>query len=1031
MIIFGLVMTTLTQGQAYIGNESSQQAQILRASQLNQQAYQTYRKDVKKAKQYAEEALSISQHLQIDSLEVSSYLNLGRCFRLLRKIDSAFWALDTALQLAQSAGYLSGLVAIHNNLGILYIHEEAYDKAESSLLESLKDAQTVGDLKGEAHASLNLAIIAEQEVDYYTAFTYQSRAEALFRTLKDSIGISRSLSNQAYIYELTQLADSAIKRYYEALSIQDALDMPYEQGATLTQLALMFDKVGLVEKALETHLQSLTLREAIPDMEGVTEVCLNIGNLLAIENRPEEAMFYLHRGLHLASESNDLYMVSKFQLALADFHIYHSHTYDSARFYLAAAEDLLNEWNPWDLTHLFHQKGDLARKQGKLNQAIPFFQQELDTAVVFGDLQGQQFALGILSELAREQNDPAQALVYLDAYQQVQDSIDKQATARALQGYEIVYQSEKKAKENALLQFTIQAQRSLYTQLLVGGILLLIVGVGVFIAYRARQRLILRERNFELEQAQVRQAQRKKEVEKLQEIDAMKSRFFTNISHEFRTPLSLILGQNERLQQILTRAEQKESFQMVDRNVQRLLDLINQVMDLAKLEAGGMKLERMRLDVIPFCKQTFYAFESEALELGISLHFESLEQEYFTAFDVPKVERILFNLLSNAIKFTREGGRVSLKVQKEQQDLVFRVEDTGKGIGVDELPYIFDQFYQAKSSENQAQPGTGIGLALVKELVELHQGEISVQSQLDEGTTFEVRLPIPDHIEEFPQAIFGQELMTTALPNAQNREIAPTSAPFHPDPTRILVVEDNPDVRELITAQLVWKGYQVMEAVDGRGGLRLAKEHLPDLVLADIMMPKMDGYELVQRLRQHVHTSHIPIILITSKASEESKQKGYVVGADDYLLKPFKIETMYIRIANLIEQRQRLRQRFSEALVIKPEEVSVTPVDQAFLQKVFEIIRTHLSDEQFGAAMLSEELAMSPTHLNRKLRSLIDQTAGKLIRSMRLQHAAEFLKQQGGSIAEIAYQVGFADPAHFSRAFKQQFGQTPRAYMTE
>ncbi|MEL6842549.1 MAG: ATP-binding protein [Bacteroidota bacterium] len=510
----------------------------------------------------------------------------------------------------------------------------------------------------------------------------------------------------------------------------------------------------------------------------------------------------------------------------------------------------------------------------------------------------------------------------------------------------------------------------------------------------------------------------------------MKTRFFTNISHEFRTPLTLILGQNEQVQSALEDPSLKNRLEMVGRNGYRLLDLVNQVLDVAKLEAGGMELEIHRLDAIPFLKHMLYSFESMAQEKEIDLQFDSTVENLETAFDSQKMERVIFNLLSNAMKFTPSEGKVAMTVAQKESQLEIAIQDTGVGIKASQLANIFDRFYQADSSDNIAQPGTGIGLSLVKELVELHEGTISVSSEPGQGTSFVISLPIPDSLSQYSYATPTTKLDPAALPSKSIASHEVAASP-NEQAEEILLIEDNPDVRAFVKEQITSFGYRVYEAPDGQAGVEQAQEKIPDLIISDIMMPRLDGYGVAKRLKEEQNTSHIPLILLTSKASEESKIAGLELGVDDYLLKPFNAQELEVRIANLIAQRKRLRERFSTATVIRPNEVSAVPLDQSFLEEVLNAIEHNLTNEQFGVEVLSEMIGMSVNHLNRKLKALIDQTAGKLIRSMRLQRAADLLKQKAVTISEIAYDMGFSSPNHFTRSFKKQFGMSPSEYVSQ
>lgn len=544
-------------------------------------------------------------------------------------------------------------------------------------------------------------------------------------------------------------------------------------------------------------------------------------------------------------------------------------------------------------------------------------------------------------------------------------------------------------------------------------------------------------------------------AEKLQEMDRMKSRFFANISHEFRTPLTLILGQISNLLSNQNNPGAEEKLKMSQRNARRLLGLINQLLDLSKLEAGGLKLNVTRGDLGVFVKSLTFTFESAARMKNINLAFQTGsgmqgKDKLIAYFDREKMETIVQNLLSNALKFTPTAGKITVALDRRETNVEIMVQDTGIGIPRDLLPHIFDRFYQVDSSNTREYQGTGIGLALTKELVELHHGEIAVESREGEGSRFFVRFPLglahlsPSEIADVDttgndKPAVDAEYDWTDVVRSEKTESNGETVDYKPvvvrqvkpsasgNPEIILIVEDNADVRTYIRQDLE-HSYRVAEAADGVEGLARAQELMPDLIISDVMMPKMDGYAFSERIRKDEKTSHIPIILLTARAAESDKMTGLEIGVDDYLIKPFSSLELQTRIKNLIALRKKLRQRFSTATVIKPSEISATSADQAFLRRVVEIIETHIGDEKFDVDTLCREVGMSTAQIHRKLRALIDQTPGQLIRSLRLQRAADLLKQNAGNISEVAYQVGFYDHAHLARYFKKQFGCSPSQY---
>jgi signal transduction histidine kinase/ligand-binding sensor domain-containing protein/DNA-binding response OmpR family regulator len=559
---------------------------------------------------------------------------------------------------------------------------------------------------------------------------------------------------------------------------------------------------------------------------------------------------------------------------------------------------------------------------------------------------------------------------------------------------------------------------------------------------------------FRLRQFQLRQQVEIKGLlaEHLAEVDRVKSRFFANISHEFRTPLTLILGPLEILRSKVVDKQTAHSLVTMERNAKQLLRLVNQLLDLSRLDAGAMRLHASKANIIPVVKGITYSFESSAGLRGIELHVSAEPDEIHVYFDKEKVEKIFANLIANAFKFTREGGAVSITVRVasllslqnserrteparhpsggEGEVVEISVRDTGIGIPAEELTHVFDRFYQVDNSQTREYEGSGIGLALVKELVGLHHGEILVESVVGEGSKFTVRLPLgrnhlkDEEIEARPQIRVAAEGIGTGLERYKNEEEHPGRANdqvVHDQKPIVLLVEDNPDVSGYIKQYL--PEYRVLQARDGIEGTGKAQEAIPDLIISDIMMPKRDGYELCRILKHDEKTSHIPIILLTARATSEDRLEGLETGADDYLVKPFQPKELVARVKNLIEIRRILQKRFRVPL--KPGEVSVASMEDAFLKKLADTVEKHLGEEQFSVEFLAGELNMSRMQLHRKVKALTNHSASGFIRYMRLHRAMDLLMSNAGSVSEIAYRVGFSDPSHFAKRFQDLFGTPP------
>jgi signal transduction histidine kinase/ligand-binding sensor domain-containing protein/DNA-binding response OmpR family regulator len=543
----------------------------------------------------------------------------------------------------------------------------------------------------------------------------------------------------------------------------------------------------------------------------------------------------------------------------------------------------------------------------------------------------------------------------------------------------------------------------------------------------ARREIVRRERlkaNLKIKQV---------ESDKLRELDTMKSHFFTNISHEFRTPLSLIQGTVEKLEKKNHSSPEGQDYQLISRNAERLLELINQLLDLSKLEAGKLELHPQPGEITGFLKilagSFAFLFESKHIRYSCQIPSEPI----WVRFDPDKLEKIFANLFSNAYKFTPSGGEVIFSVEKEERDaslciLKATLQDSGIGIPGAQLPKIFDRFHQVDASATRNNEGTGIGLALVKELVALHGGEVTVNSAENEGTAFRITLPLALATEKEARASAETTVQKDySVPERFQPDSAPPVLNGNPagnSAAQVLVVEDQADLRRFISDQLA-EQYQVQQAENGLTGYALALDTVPDLIISDVMMPGLDGLGLCQQLKTDERTSHIPLILLTAKADWESKLQGLETGADDYLTKPFKMEELQARIKNLMESRKKLRERFSKQIHINPQEISVTSTDERFLQRVLSLLETNMANAGFDVEAFSKEIGLSRTHLHRKLTALTGQAPNEFIRTVRLKRAALLLQQHHGNISEIAYAVGFSSVSYFTKCFKDFYGVTP------
>lgn len=533
-------------------------------------------------------------------------------------------------------------------------------------------------------------------------------------------------------------------------------------------------------------------------------------------------------------------------------------------------------------------------------------------------------------------------------------------------------------------------------------ILLLLIGIMVYI-----YRTILMKRRIE------------------EEANKAKLQFFTNISHELRTPLTLIADPvNYIIHDDNLNSQQRSMLQIVQRNVLVLTQLVSEILDFRKVQNGKMELRLSDFNLAESMKQWIMLFSASAQKKHITISMDAPDTIMLRA-DQDKIERICYNLLSNALKYTSEGGEISLMAKEEGGRVMISVADNGCGISSDELPYIFDRFYQAKN----AGRGTGIGLAIVKAFTELHHGEVSATSIEGKGSTFTIHIPVrqkgevtnqpTEKIEQLVEPSSAEE-----VPN-QARHIDELIQPYQTDKPEVLIIDDNIDIRTYLRSALSEK-YNVSEAADGKVGLELARKIVPDIVLSDIMMPVMDGLAFCQQLKTDKAISHIPVILLTARSLDEQRAEGYEHGADAYLSKPFSLRLLFSRIDNLIQSRKKLSKLFSNSDENDAFEKLSNETDKTFAAQLRKIIQDNLSDNEFNVERIGDEIGLSRVQLYRKVKALTGYSPVEMLRKARLTRARHLLRTTEKTVSEVAYAVGFSTPSYFSKCYKDEFGESPK-----
>jgi signal transduction histidine kinase/ligand-binding sensor domain-containing protein/DNA-binding response OmpR family regulator len=546
--------------------------------------------------------------------------------------------------------------------------------------------------------------------------------------------------------------------------------------------------------------------------------------------------------------------------------------------------------------------------------------------------------------------------------------------------------------------------------------------------------LYLRHRGIRKIRSQFLLEKEREETQRLHELDLMKIKFFTNVSHEFRTPLSLIMAPVDRIIKQTQEPEIQRQLLLVNRNAKRLLNLVNQLLDFRKMEYQELKLYTRPGNIIGFIRELAYSFTDVAEQKSIDFVFDAEADEFHTSFDQDKVERIIFNLLSNAYKFTQTGGHVSVLLYFKdsgdplQRQLEIKVIDTGIGIQKDKLDRIFEPFFQNDIPGSMLNQGSGIGLSITKEFVRLHGGEITVESEFNQGSCFTVLLPLPEVDKQlFTDTPLLLEHTEDALFDLNNNRVAQIRETRDGKKPTVLLVEDNDDFRFYIKDNLK-DTFNIIEAENGKKGWQKALAQHPNLVVSDIAMPEMNGIELCQKIKNDTRTSHIPVILLTAMAGEEQQLKGLGTGASDYMTKPFNFEILLSKIKNILSQQEHMRKTYQKQVEAKPTEMHVDSPDEVFIKKVLVLIDNNISNPNFSVEELSCDMCMSRYTLYKKILQMTGKTPNELVRQMRLKRAAQLLETGHLTISQICHKVGFKSQKYFVRTFKAEFNTIPSRY---
>ncbi len=960
----------------------------------------------------------------------------GEAHSLLSDYDIAIHQFDKALFLYDSLQSREASAYVYGARGKVFVRKSNYKKAAIDFEKCLEIFESIHDQQGLAHAHSNFGMLYEYEGKFEAALTAYSRSlEIINRLGLENTRITMNLYiDLGIIYSHLNFFERSLGYYLKGLSIAESKNDQLSQAKVYNGIGILYNEQGKNPEAL-IHYQKSLDRYKLADIKMRIGLLMNnIGVAHTDLNNLNQALSFHLRSLSMRKSEGNRSDIAQSMRNIGEVYQLQGYHEKAISFYKQALE---TEPAGWNQAIVFRNLGEIHTQQKRYGSGEDYLKKALALEQTLESIDGQMDVHKALSTLYELKNDPHLALVNFKKYSAYKDSLLNTKENDQFKALQIIYETALKEEQLANKQQELdilQQQKKIdlfwRNVFFIGSVLLILVILFVYIYFKSRS----------AQKQKLLEAQTKLN-DQLSEIDTMKSQFFANISHEFRTPLTLILGPLDNL--IAKSKDQNDLHQLalMRTNASKLHQLINQLLELSKIDNGKLTLKASNNDIVGLAKGIFYSFQSLSNHHQISQVFACGENQIFMFYDPEKMERILMNILSNAFKFTKAKGKVSISISRKQVDNVdgvaMVIEDSGIGIEKGHLPYIFDRFYQVNKSDIREFEGTGIGLALTKELTVLHHGSIHVESQPNKGTSFQLWFPSGNaHLSQGETTAFSQDLShsntepgiiltTETVENTDNFQTLLEKK----DKPILLIVEDHQDLRNFIK-DIFTESYNIIEANHGQQGLELALKYTPDLIISDIMMPIKNGYELCKQLKSDIQTSHIPIILLTAKSDETDRLKGLNVEADDYLTKPFNAKELKARVKNLIATRKKLQAFFASSVMIKPKTLPLNSMEEVFLQQLMEHMEMQVGNETFSVEQLSELMGMSRVHLHRKMQSIMNCTPSNFIQRFRLERATDLLSKNTGTIAEISYAVGFSSPAYFAKCFKDLYGYTPKQHNT-
>ncbi len=914
--------------------------------------------DIDKAKLYSDKLFDLAKTNKDDYVYYSAYFSKGIHQYYISEFENSIKSMKQALAYAEKLKKQKLITKAHCQLGRFYFVVSKNDSALYFTDKTIESSKKSNDIDNYTAALL-------EKGNYYFRQREANKSLQYFNMI-DSIWSKTNTKNSNLAIALS--------------------------GASMVLI-----EISEFDKAENYSFRAKKIGEEIGSIEAVMKAERALGVLAIYKKDYETGKEKINKVLEYyvsvknkKEEGNLLSILGHISIQQGDF--------KQAEIYLLKGAEISKEAGaPRETASSLIELARLYLKQKNYAKSQKYYTEALEINQKIPDLSGQVICNLALAKINYETQNYKTTTEYLLTYISLKDSLTKKRNFEITTELETKYQTAQKQQQIELLsaekELAEQKRKSQLTVFaaLVG--LLLIAGATLAFAYRNKLRT----------------------AEKIRELNQLKSRFFANISHEFRTPLTLIKSPLQNLQAEIGDENQQKQLSLIDKNSDRMLELVNQLLELSKIDSGKLQLILKEGEIGSFLKSISESFAYRAKENGLKFSSEIEVSEGRYSYDKDVIEKIVTNLLSNAVKYTPENNEVNFSSTIENETLKIKVSNSGTNLKNKDLPKLFERFHQ---TDNQNE-GFGIGLALIKELVDLYKGKIETTVK-DGVLSFSVTLPL---------SLSGSEnILIPTQTQTDADEISNMETSTEKELPLLLIVDDNPEIRTVIQ-QVFENDYTVLQAEDGNSALKTAQKEIPDCIISDVMMPGMDGFEFTKAIKENELTSFIPVILLTAKTSDEARLEALQNEADAFLTKPFHNEILKQTVQQLIGERKKLQLRYSRELILKPVDIVLNTIDERFLEKLGEITEKQLSNPDFSTDEFASELGMSRMQLHRKLKSLLNVSTTEFIRNERLKAAAELMKKGNKNVSEIAYTVGFNDVSYFSKCFKDLYNKTPSEYI--